>query len=54
VTTITSKNSTKPIVDPFWLPLSLFISKTITAKSNHAGNFNRKLHKKLLSKLDLK
>jgi hypothetical protein len=36
-----------------WLPLTLFISNTITAKSDHAGNFIRKLHKETLSKLDL-
>ena len=28
------------LVDLIWLPLTLFISKTITAKSNHAGNKN--------------
>jgi hypothetical protein len=43
VTTITSKNSTKPIVDLVWFSLSLCISKSIIAKSNHAGNFIRKL-----------
>jgi len=36
-----------------WLPITLLISNTKTAKSDHAGNFTRKLHKKTLSKLDL-
>ena len=36
----------------FLAPFDLFTSKSITAKSNHAGNFIRKLHKKKpLSKL---
>jgi hypothetical protein len=42
------------IVDLFWPPLTLFISKTITTKSNHAGHFIKKLHKKTVSKYDFK
>ena len=33
-------------IDLICLPLTLFISKTITAESNHAGNYIRKLHTK--------
>jgi hypothetical protein len=33
--------------------LTLFISKTITAESNHAGNYIRKLQKKNLIEIEL-
>ena len=36
------------------LPITLLISNTITAKSDHAVSFMRKLHKDTLSKLDIK